>query len=174
MNRLLTASLILGFAAAAVHAKPAAKVKRPKSWDKLVAFVLAKGVNKSIKAPLSRNLGYDQDAVATKAVRYKRSSAPDGREHVINAVYEKKGGTPVMREVTLDVSRLSNVGNGNHIDGYSFRLKPDGAPIAVVHSKGDLGDVVQTPLKIDSPEVQSELAAEKKFLTETMSNRDFD
>jgi hypothetical protein len=156
--------------------KPAvsAKVKRPKSWDKLVAYVLAHGADRSIKSPLATNLGYTDEAVATKAFRYKRETSPDGREHVIHAVYSESQGKKNLTNIVLTDAKITEIDGKRHVEGYTYRLKPDGTPISAVFAKGVSGDVIQTKVDIAGNEAKKALAAEKALYTKTLAGRDFD
>lgn len=152
----------------------AVKVKRPKTWEKLVIYVLENGADRSIKAPASRTLGYDEDTVPTRTFRYKRGSAPDGKEHVIHAIYKIDEGKKVLTNVTITNTEVTQQDGQKHIDGYAFRLQPDGTPISAFRAYGIVGDVVQSPLNLESAETKKVLDTEKQMLVGTLSNKDFD
>ena len=144
-----------------VSACPVSAAKPPaaKSWKFVIERVMAKGVERPIKAPTAKNLGYDRDEVGAKTLRIKSAVSADKREHSVAIVYDKT----IAKELVLGTMLVTDTPKGKSIDGYRLRAKLDGTVISAMHSSGIVGEVEQTVLKPDSPEVKALLAAESEL-----------
>ena len=118
---------------------------------KVAAYVLENGIDREIKAPLSRSLGYDVDAVKTKALRQKSDASRDKHEHAFYVVYnEDAKSKKTIKEIILANTLVTEGAGKKHVDGFDVRIDQGGGLLAVVHAIGFYGQIQQNRLDIAS------------------------
>lgn len=168
---VLATSLAFGSSASAKEKtekkKPARQAAR--TWKTVVDYVFANGTARPLKAPLSRNLGFDSDEIATIALRYKSDDTPDKMTHALHVISAKdKEGKSYPAEFVLG-NRISVQKDGvKSIDDFFLRTDLNGRIIAAFTSKGPAGHVIENKLAPDSPEAIATFKAEAKMHLKTM------
>lgn len=166
MFRLLPLPLLL---LAAVLPARAADRKPAKTWATLIEFVLKNGAEDPVMAPSARELGYDADEVAAWSMRVVSKKSPDGKEHRFYVVYEKDAaGARKPKEIVLSVLESQTKDGKHFIHSYRVRLSSGGKLLRGKRAAGFLGEVVQSVLPNDSPELLGVYKGEKDFYFKTL------
>lgn len=155
-------------AAAKDKSKPAKPAAR--TWKTVVDHVLANGTPRPLRAPLSRQLGFNSDDVATTALRYKSSDTPDKMTHSVHVVTAKGAdGKSIPMEIVLG-SRATHEKDGvKSIDDFFVRTTLDGRITAAFSSKGPAGNVVEQKISPDSPAALAAFKIEETIHLKSMS-----
>lgn len=121
--------------------------RAPRTWKAVAEHVLANGADRTLKAPLTRDLGFDADVVATKALRYRPEDSPDRKSHAIYVISAPgQDGKLTPKEFIL--------GNGFEIDQNGAKIVEDiflradlsGKLVAAARSKGPAGHAEEKKL----------------------------
>jgi hypothetical protein len=160
----------------ALHRKPRSHRKpRPLTWETLAERVIKDGVDHPLRAPLSRNLGYDADIVPTRAVRYVSGHTPDGLEYEIFVIVKtSKDRTEKPSEIVVDGTQVETKSKGRYLSGYDIRFTPDGRILDAMKASGYLGQVVQSRLSPSDPFVRATFANLTNVLLVKMAEIPFD
>ena len=122
---------------------------------KIAEYVLVNGVDKDIKAPTSRTLGYDVDVLPTKALRQKSDVAFDKQEHSFHVILN----TNTKSKNRIDALILSHAlvterESRKHVDLLDAKISPSGELLILMRVVGFAGDVKRTKLDINSKEAK--------------------
>jgi hypothetical protein len=164
----LTAVLAFGSPVSAKEKKTAAKAS-VRTWKTVVDYVLANGVDRTLKAPLSRKLGFDSDAVATKALRYKNDDTPDKKTHAVYVLYtQDKDGKQIPKEFVLGNGIVVVKDGIKSVEDLFIRADLSGKIITAITSKGPSGQIEEIVLAVDSPAAIAGFKAEQSVHLNTM------
>ena len=161
MQRRIWTALILvtllasGDAISAQSSKKKSSSNTQAALIKIAKCVLANGVDKDIKAPTSRTLGYDVDVLPTKALRQKSDVAFDKQEHSFHVILN----TSTKSKNRIDALILSHAlvteqGTRKHLDLLDAKISPSGELLILMRVTGFAGDVKRTKLDINSKEAK--------------------
>lgn len=169
---VLAAVLSSGIAASAKSAgKPSSATKKSvNSFRTIADHVLKNGVDQTIDAPISRNLGFALDEVPTKALRHKSKVSPDKRSHGFYVIFDKDDeGRLTAKEIVLSNALISVDPDGQkQVEGFDARIDLDGRLLAAVSSAGPYGKVVQSPIAANSPQAEKLFKREAAIHLEKM------
>ncbi|MDE2491508.1 MAG: hypothetical protein KGM24_11715 [Elusimicrobia bacterium] len=159
------------------RSKPAARHRkhhkpRPLTWERLAERVVKEGVDSHpLRAPTTRNLGYDADVVPTKAVRYTSKQTPDGWEYDIYVVTSRTGKPA---EIVVAVTKVRTESKARYLDGFNVRFTPSGRILGAMRASGFVGRIVQTPLLPSEHSVRDRFESIQKMLLLKMTGVPFD
>jgi hypothetical protein len=135
-----------------------------RTWKTVAEYVLKNGAQSTLKAPSSRMLGFDSDAVPSRGLRIKAEAAKDKKEHAVHATYESdERGVMTPKEIVLGVTLVSETAGKKAVEGYKMRITLDGKIVAVMRAAGVVGEVEQTAVAPDSKEALAVYGAESRL-----------
>ncbi len=135
----------------------------------VVDYVLANGMGRTLKAPLTKNLKFESDAVSTKALRYKLGDSPDKKNHAFYVVFTgNEDGKLVPKEFVVGSAFVVKNDDAKSVEDFFLRVDLNGNIVAAVSSKGPSGKVIETIHPPDSQEALTALKAEKLLHLKTM------
>lgn len=147
----------------------AAKTQAARTWSTVIDYVFANGTERTLKAPLSRRLGFDSDAVVTKALRYKLADSPDKKNHAFYVLSaENSEGKPHPTGFVIGNAVAVTIDGVKSVTDFFWRVDLNGNIITAVKSEGPAGQVKETVLTPDSPEGIAGFKTERKIYLETM------
>jgi|CXWL01.1.fsa_nt_gi hypothetical protein len=161
MQSLMTALILAALwnanpAIAATASKKAAKSNQPKTLMTIAEYVLANGVDKDIKGPTARTLGYNVDVLPTKALRQKSDVAFDKQEHSFHVILNANSKSKNRIDALLLSRALATEQNGRkHVDLLDAKVSTSGELLILMHVVGFAGDVKRTSLDINSKEAKA-------------------
>ena len=135
----------------------------------IAEHVIKNGTERKLKAPLSRNLGFNQDVVVTRAMRHKSDASPDNKSHAFYVIYSTgKDGKLAPQEIVLGNAQIIERDGQKYVDGFDARTDLKGNLLAAVKSSGPAGQVAQNPLPTDSQAAIDAFNAERSIHTEKL------
>lgn len=135
----------------------------------VVDYVLANGTERTLKAPLTRNLKFGSDEIITRALRYKLADSPDKKNHAFYVVFTKNDdGKLVPKEFVVGNAFVVRNDGAKSVEDFFARVDLNGNIVAAVTSKGPAGKVIETIHPADSPAAIATLEAEKLLYLKTM------
>lgn len=150
--------------------KPIAEKKTVRTWKAVADYILKNGTANSIKAPMSRTLGYDSDEIPAKTLRIKSAESKDKKEHAIRVTYiVNEKGAVIPIDLLLGITLVEVIPEGRKIDGFGIRITPDGRIVSAMRATGIVGEVEQKALSVDSAEVQRVYNAESILHLKTIN-----
>jgi RNase P/RNase MRP subunit p29 len=133
--------------------KPKPMKDSGRTWKTVAEHVLKNGAESTLKAPSSRMLGFDSDAVPAKALRIKSGVSKDKKEHAVHVTFDKnEKGKLIPKDIILGVTLVNETPSGKTVEGYKIRVKLDGSIVSVMRAGGIVGEVKQTMVAPDSEE----------------------
>lgn len=149
---------------------PIAAKKSANSFRGIADHVLKNGVDQTIDAPLSRNLGFQSDEVPTKALRHKSKTSADKKSHGFYVTFSKdEEGRLIAEEIVLSNALISVGSDGQkNVEGFDARIDLDGRLLAAVSSAGPYGKVIQSPLNPSSSQATKLFKSEASVHLEKM------
>ena len=138
----------------AKQTETAPKKSEKVAFRQIADYVLKNGDDQTIDAPLSRNLGFTSDEIATKALRHKSKVSSDKKSHGFYVTFSRgKDEHLIPMEIVLSNARITIGSDGaKYVEGFDAKLDLNGHLLAAVSSKGPFGKVIQSPMAPDSPE----------------------
>jgi hypothetical protein len=150
---------VIFFAAALAFGSPASA----RTWKTVADYVLKNGAENAIKAPSSRLLGFDSDAVPARSMRIKSTASKDKKEHAVHIAYTKDdNGALTPNDVVLTSTLVSEKAGVKSVEGYKIRAAFDGRIISVMRAAGVVGEVEQSSVPIDSKDALALYKSESK------------
>ncbi|MBI4062186.1 MAG: hypothetical protein HY403_12250 [Elusimicrobia bacterium] len=133
-----------------------------RTWETLAKYVLTNGTDRVLRAPLSKNLGFESDTVTTRALRYKSDDTPDKKTRALYVIStQSKDGKLIPKEIVLGNAAIVKRNGAKYVDGFDVRINLTGKLIAAVNSEGPMGLVEQTKLASDTAETIAAYKAEE-------------
>jgi hypothetical protein len=164
----IVAAVFAGAPSSAAEAKKAPG-RAPRTWKAVADYVLANGSDRTLKAPLTRDLGFDSDAVATKALRYRPEDSPDRKSHAFYAISAPgKDGKPALKGFILGNGFEADQNGAKIVEDIFLRADLDGKLIAAARSKGPAGHAEEKKLSRSSPAAVKTFDVERKIHLRTM------
>lgn len=160
--------------------KPAASKSTKKiatTWNSLIDYALKNGIDRPLKAPLSRKLGFDSDLVPTKAMRVKAESSHDKFDHSIYVSYDVNSeGKTIPLSVVLSKTMTTRSEAGLHVRSFIIRVDPAGKVLNALRTSGLRGNVEQTVSDPSETSIKSDSEYEmtyflKSIRLETLSTK---
>lgn len=160
--------------------KPAASKSTKKiatTWNSLIDYALKNGIDRPLKAPLSRKLGFDSDLVSTKAMRVKAESSHDKFDHSIYVSYDVNSeGKTIPLSVVLSKTMTTRSEAGLHVRSFIIRVDPAGKVLNALRTSGLRGNVEQTVSDPSETSIKSDSEYEmtyflKSIRLETLSTK---
>lgn len=157
IHGLLTLPLLLA---------PPLSAAAPRTLKEVVAFVLNHGKDKIIDQHTSEHLGLTPIKTPAKAIWYKTK---DDIGHRFNVVYIKDARVLKPKTLLWQVEKSTITANGKFLDGTGFQVSLAGQLQNAMNVVGVVGELKQTSLSINSPEVKQKFRQEMDFWLNQMS-----
>jgi len=138
--------------------------QQTRTLKEFVNTVLQNGADRTLKHPIPKNLGFKEDELHAKAVRYLDSQTPDKKTHTFYVLYKTSPeGSLAPANLIWITSKKTHVDSEEFIDAMNLKVSLDGVLEKAVSVVGKVGDTKHKQLSIKSKKVRTIFEHEKEF-----------